>query len=99
MKSLSLSLTVPITFFISSSVIKPGLKITGIPFSTLTTVDSIPISHFPPFTIASTFPSNSCFISFTQVPLGLPDIFALGAARGQPDSSISCSYCIWHTVI
>ena len=38
----------PITSFIFSSVIKPGLKITGILLITLTTVDSSPIFDSPP---------------------------------------------------
>ena len=46
-------------------------------------MDSIPILLFPPSTIISILSSNSSFISSTQVPLGLDDKLALGAARGM----------------
>ena len=59
------------------------------PSTTLITVDSTPISTFPPSITYSTFPSSSSIISSTCVPLGLPDIFALGAAIGQFEYSIS----------
>ena len=85
---LSISTSSP-SFSISSFVILPGLSIFTILFITLTTVDSNPISTFPPSSITETFPSNSFFISSIFVPLGLPDTFALGAAIGTPAYSIN----------
>lgn len=57
--------------------------------STLITVDSKPMSVEPPSKIYSTLPSSSSIISSTFVPLGFPETFALGAAIGTPDFSIS----------
>ncbi|MNT23388.1 hypothetical protein D3C72_1588060 [compost metagenome] len=81
--------TLPATFFICSAVILPGLNMCGTLSITLTTVDSNPISVSPPSSIQSTLSFNSLNISSTFVPLGLPDILALGAAIGVFANSIS----------
>ena len=73
---------------ISSKVTYPGLSIVGTPSITLTTVDSKPILVLPPSMITSTLSLNSSIISLALVPLGRPDILALGAAIG-PDNSIN----------
>ena len=60
----------------SLGVIFPGLKIVGILLITLTTLYSNPYSQSPPSTMQSTLLCSSSYISFTLVPLGLPDTFA-----------------------
>lgn len=52
------------------------------PLITLITVDSTPIFVGPLSNIIFTLLFSSLKISFIFVPLGLPDIFALGAASG-----------------
>ena len=54
-----------------------------------TIVDSTPIPTSPPSIIISIRPSISSITCSAFVGLGLPDVFALGAAIGSLDSSIS----------
>ena len=70
----------PIACLIISSVIYPGLKITGFSSVKSTIVDSRPISAAPPSIIISTLPSKSSATYFASVGLGRPERFALGAA-------------------
>ena len=49
----------------------------------------MPKSQSSPQIIPSILPYRSCITCSAVVGLGLPEIFALGAAIGQPDSLIS----------
>ena len=63
-----------------SSVIYPGLKITGISSVKSTIVDSKPIPTRPPSRIMSILPFISSYTYFPSVGLGRPEVLALGAA-------------------
>ena len=52
-------------------------------------VDSMPIPTGPPSKIIGILPSRSSFTWEASVGLGLPDVFALGAAIRHPLSSIN----------
>ena len=72
-----------------SSVMKPGLSITGTSPVTSTIVDSRPMSTAPPSITMSILPSRSSMTCEALVGLGLPDELALGAAIGTPEAFIS----------
>ena len=61
-------------------------------------LDSNPISQFPPSIMHSTAPSKSLTTSLTLVPEGLPEIFALGAAIGNPHSRINSRAILYHLI-
>src|SRR5262245_7141068 len=85
------TLTSPIVFLIVSNVTAPGLSRIGICSVRSITVDSIPIWVLPPSKMMLTLPSRSLITWSADVGLGLPEIFADGAAIGQPDSLIKAS--------
>ena len=68
-------------------MIKPCLKILISSSIKLITVDSIPISHFPPSRIYFIFPSSSLKTSSADVGEIRPALFADGAATGNLVSS------------
>lgn len=67
-----------------SRLIAPRRKTTGIGPVQSTTVDSRPTVDRSPFRIHAMSPSRSSTTDSQLVGLGLPDLFADGAATGRP---------------
>ena len=61
----------------------------GISVARVITVDSTPNSQSPPSMIASILPDISSITYFALVGDGKPEVFALGAAMGQPAALIT----------
>jgi hypothetical protein len=83
--------TAPMTASISSCVTIPGRRMRGGSVARVMTVLSTPTSHAPPSMTASILPSISAITSLALVGLGLPEIFALGAAIGLSEISMRSS--------
>lgn len=81
--------TLPNTFSNVSRETTPGRNMTGTSPVISKTVDSTPTSQSPPAIITSALPIKSSITCSALVGLNLPEIFALGAAIGAPDFSIS----------
>ena len=73
----------------------PGRKRTGFSPATETTVDSTPTAQGPPSKIRGSRPSMSARTSWAVVGLGRPERLADGAAKAQPDASITCRTTGW----
>ena len=67
-----------------SGVTAPGRNNRGLSPTSETTVDSTPTEQSLPITTASIFPSRSFITWRAVVGLGLPEVFADGAASGKP---------------
>src|SRR5699024_8589902 len=78
--------TSPTTASIASFVIAPTRRMSGTSPVQSITVDSTPTSASIASTMAAIFPFKSSYTCDAFVGLGLPDIFALGAAIGKSTS-------------
>ena len=74
-----------------SRVMAPGRRMTAASPVTSTIVDSTPKRHGPPSRISGMRPARSSSTASAVVGLGLPDVLALGAARGKPAARIRAS--------